>query len=224
MAGHILRILIVDDQAIMRRGLIALLRSPRYGLEVIGEAGDGHEAVELAKSLRPDVILMDILMPGMDGLEATRQICATNPNARILVLTSLEQHHRVAEALRLGATGYVLKDTAPDDLVVAIRNVASGYAAVRRDLLVDALSQASEASSDSGHSRSSDLSLLTDRERQVVHWISQGYTNQQIADSMRIGLNTVRTHVSSILRKLELDNRTQIALLSQRLNDDDLSS
>jgi DNA-binding NarL/FixJ family response regulator len=210
-----LRILIVDDQTVMRKGLEALLRSPRYGLEVVGEAGDGQEAVRLAADLQPDVILMDILMPVMDGLEATRRICQANPTARILILTSLEQHHRVAEALQVGATGYVLKDTSPDDLVNAIRNVASGHTAVRRDLLMSALSQPGSVLSGENFPSEIDLSQLTDREREVAHWIQQGYSNQQIAIHMQISLNTVRTHVSSILRKLSLENRTQIALLSR---------
>jgi DNA-binding NarL/FixJ family response regulator len=214
MADQKLRILIVDDQLVMRRGLTALLGSPRYGLEVVGEASNGQEAIYKASFLKPDVILMDILMPVMDGLQATKRICEMNPSACILVLTSLEQHHRVAEALQLGATGYVLKDTPPNDLVIAIRNVASGHTAVRRDLLISAIRQPDNSAP--GNTSEGDILRLTEREREVVQWVGQGLSNQQIAEKMKIGHNTVRSHVSSILRKLDLENRTQIALLSQR--------
>ncbi len=213
--------LVVDDHTVMRKGLCALLRAGKYGLQVVGETGSGQEAVELARQLSPDVVLMDLVMPGMDGIEATRQICAENPAVRVLVLTSFTQQPRVIGALKAGATGYFLKDAAPEDLVRAIHNVALGLLTVPRELAraallneVGPLVQGVEAPLPHAPDP---LACLTGRERDVARLVGRGYTNQQIADELYIELSTVRSHVSNILHKLGLENRTQIALYGRDL-------
>jgi len=156
---------------------------------------------------------MDIVMPGMDGIEATRQICAQDPDTRILMLTSFAQQPRVTEALRAGATGYLLKDTMPQDLVNAIHHVAAGILVAPRELAMPVLVEP-EKGPEAGND--GDLGTLTGREYDVAVLIAQGLTNQQIADELSVGLNTVRSHVSNILHKLALENRTQIALHLQK--------
>jgi NarL family two-component system response regulator LiaR len=204
------RVLIVDDHAIVRKGIRALL-SEAEGFEVVGEARTGQEAVLRAQESSPDVILMDVLMPGMDGIEATRQITSRQPKARILVLTSFAADNKVFPAIKAGALGYLLKDSSPEELVRAIRQVHRGepslHPTIARKLLQEIarpaeLQPAPEA--------------LTDREMTVLRLIAQGLSNQEIADRISVSEPTVRTHVSRILGKLHVASRTQAALYAVR--------
>jgi two-component system, NarL family, response regulator LiaR len=205
-----IRVLIVDDHAIVRKGIRALL-SEASGFEVVGEVGDGQAAVLAADELQPDVILMDLLMPGMDGIEATRQITSRQPKTRILVLTSFAADNKVFPAIKAGATGYLLKDSSPEELVRAIRQVHHGepslHPSIARKLLQEIarpaeLQPAPEA--------------LTAREMEVLRLIAQGLSNQEIADRLVVSEATVRAHVSRILGKLHLASRTQAALYAVR--------
>ena len=203
--------MIADDHAIVRKGIRALL-AESDGFEVVGEAGDGQQAVRIAEETRPDVILMDLLMPVMDGIEATRQITGRHPEARVLVLTSFAADNKVFPAIKAGAAGYLLKDSSPDELVRAIRQVHRGepslHPAIARKLLQEvahpalALEPAPEA--------------LTAREVTVLRLIAEGLSNQEIADRIAVSEPTVRAHVSRILSKLHLASRTQAALYAVR--------
>jgi two-component system, NarL family, response regulator LiaR len=207
---HNVRVLIVDDHTILRKGIRALL-TETPGFEVVGEAGNGQDAVSLAQELRPDVILMDLLMPGMDGIEATRQITNSDRDARILVLTSFAADNNVFPAVKAGALGYLLKDSTPEELVRAIRQVHRGEPsldpAIARKLLQE-IARPVE--------RGPAPEALTAREMQVLGLIAQGLSNQDIAGQIMVSEPTVRTHVSRILAKLHLASRTQAALYAVR--------
>jgi NarL family two-component system response regulator LiaR len=214
------RVLIVDDHAIVRKGIRALL-SEADGFEVVGEADNGQEAVLRAAESHPDVILMDLLMPGMDGIEATRQITSRQPQARILVLTSFAADNKVFPAIKAGASGYLLKDSAPDELVRAIRQVHRGepslHPTIARKLLQEVAHPAEQQPAPEA---------LTAREMEVLRLIAQGLSNQEIADRLVVSEPTVRAHVSRILGKLHLASRTQAALYAVRegLTDADAAS
>jgi NarL family two-component system response regulator LiaR len=217
-----IRVLIADDHAIVRKGISALLAT-EPDIEVVGEAGDGQSAIDQAQRSRPDVILMDLVMPGMDGLEAIREIAAQQLDTRILVLTSFSGVDRILPAIRAGALGYLLKDSGPEVLVRAIHQVYHGdsslHPAVARKLLEE-VCHPSDGMFD-------DLPL-TERELAVLRMVAQGYSNQDIAARLSISEATVRTHVSHILNKLELSSRTQAALYAlckglASLDDVDLS-
>ncbi|MFN2195108.1 MAG: response regulator [Anaerolineales bacterium] len=201
-----IRLLLVDDHTVVRLGLATLLSASKYHIKVIGEAGDGQAAVELAHTLNPDVILMDLFMPGMNGIEAIRQIRRENQQVRILVLTSSGDEEQVLQALRSGANGYLMKDASPDELVNALHSVYYGQLAIPHDLAQKVILH------DAGPAPEPEVDPLTDREREVIGCIGRGLSNKQIAAELNIGTTTVRTHVSNILRKLKLENRTQIAL------------
>lgn len=205
-----IRVLIVDDHAIVRKGIRALL-TECGDFEIVAEVADGQEAVLAAQKTRPDVILMDLLMPGMDGIEATRQITSQQPEVSILVLTSFAADNKVFPAIKAGAFGYVLKDSSPEDLIRAIRQVHRGEPAlhptIARKLLQEVahpaeLQPAPEA--------------LTVRELEVLRLIAQGLSNQEIGDELAVSEATVRAHVSRILGKLHLASRTQAALYAVR--------
>ncbi len=204
------RVLVADDHAIVRRGICALLAT-EPNVQVVGEAQDGHEAVEQARMLAPDVVLMDMVMPGMDGLEAIRHIVEHRPEIRILVLTSFASVEMILPAIRAGALGYLLKDSSPEELVDAIHQVHCGnstlHPAVARKLLA-------EISQSSGQKQDSET--LTERETTVLKLVAQGYSNRDIANELTISEATVRTHVSHVLAKLELSSRTQAALYALR--------
>ena len=205
-----IRVLIVDDHAIVRKGIRALL-SEAGGFEVVGEADTGQAALLLAGETRPDVILMDLLMPGMDGIEATRQITGRHPQARILVLTSFAADNKVFPAIKAGALGYLLKDSSPDDLVRAIRQVHRGepslHPIIARKLLQEIARPAELQPAPES---------LTAREIEVLKLIAEGLSNQDIADRIIVSESTVRAHVSRILGKLHLASRTQAALYAVR--------
>ena len=205
-----IRILIVDDHTIVRDGLIALINA-EPGMLVIGVGADGVEAVEKARALNPDVILLDLIMPRKDGVQATAEIKKENPAARILILTSFAEDHQVFSAIRAGAIGYLMKDTSSDDLIQAIRDVYQNrpalQPAIARKLMHDIQNQPDQAASENN---------LTDREIEILQMVAQGRTNQQIADALFLSERTVRTHITNILAKLRLENRTQAALYALR--------
>ncbi len=206
-----IRILIADDHAVVRHGLRALITTEPNDLELVGEAADGVEAVELHTRLKPDVTLMDMAMPRKTGLEAIVDIMRQNPQARILVLTSFAEDEQVFPAIKAGATGYLLKDTAPRELLQAIRDVHSGQVSLHPTIARKLVGELK---------RPIDLppaeDPLTEREVQVLALVARGLANQEIADRLFIGERTVRTHISNILGKLHLANRTQAALYAQR--------
>ena len=204
-----IRVLIADDHALVRKGLRALL-STKDDLDIVGEAGDGRAAVEQARSLEPDVILMDIQMPGMNGIEAIKQIVFHQVQTRILVLTSFATDDKVFPAIKAGALGYLLKDTDPEELVQSIRRVARGesslHPAIARRVLDELAHPASAPTASS----------LTEREIDVVRLIAKSLKNRAIADQLGISETTVRAHVSNILSKLHLASRNEVMLYALR--------
>lgn len=205
-----LKILIVDDHPVVRQGLSTMI-DLKPGLKVIGEASNGMEAIKQADSLKPDVILMDLVMPQMDGIEATQKIKNQNPHTRILVLTSFTEDEKVIAAIRAGASGYVLKDSSPQTLLQAIYNVYEGKSPldpVVAGKLISGLQPVNDS-----HSFKENL---TEREIEVLKYIAQGISNKDIAVKLSITDGTVHFHVSNILKKLNLQNRTQAAMFALR--------
>lgn len=208
--AQIIRVLIVDDHAVVREGLRALI-AVKPGMEVVGEAADGLEAVRLARVLRPDVTLLDLMMPRGDGIEAIRGIKRENPAARILVLTSFAEDEKVFPAIKAGALGYLLKDSSPQELLDAIREVYRGEVSLHPGI---ALRLIRELNRPSPLPPASDP--LSARELAVLNLVARGLSNQQISEKLTIRERTVATHVSNILDKLHLANRTQAALYALR--------
>jgi DNA-binding NarL/FixJ family response regulator len=209
----VVRILIVDDHAVVRRGLRAFVETEPE-LEVIGEAADGQQAVDLLHQRRtlgqplPDVVLMDLQMPGMGGAEATGRITAAHPEVRVVVLTSFGEVERVHAALAAGASGYLLKDAEPEEVAAAVRAAAAGE--VPLDSAVAGRLTRRLTTPRVG------LAALTAREREILVLVAQGHANREIADRLVISERTARTHVSNLLSKLQLSSRTQAALLAIR--------
>src|SRR5512141_830359 len=208
--GERIRILIADDHAIVREGLRALIAT-EPSLDLIAEAADGAEAVDKARTSKPDVILLDMMMPRKDGLGAIQDIIQEDPNARILVLTSFAEDEKVFPAIKAGALGYLLKDSSPQELVTAIRNVYQGEASLHPTIARKLMRELNQPAS---------LPLttdpLTEREVEVLRLVAQGLSNDDIAEKLVVSERTVRTHVSHILDKLHLANRTQMALYAVR--------
>ena len=206
----VIRILITDDHAVVREGLRTLI-STEPGMAVIGEAANGLEAVQMACELNPDVILMDMAMPRVGGLEAIQKIKEQCPEAKLLVLTSFSDDETVIPAIKSGALGYMLKNTSPGRLLSAIRDVHQGKPSMSPDIASKLMR---ELQRESNLPPTKDP--LTDRELDVLKLVEQGLTNQEVADQLVISEGTVRTHVSNILSKLHLANRTQAALYALR--------
>ncbi len=210
MSDECIRVLVVDDHAVVREGIRALLETEE-GIEVVGEAEDGRQGVAKAVELRPDVILMDLVMPEVDGTKAIREILARFPEAKILVLTSFGGDDRLFPAVRAGALGYLIKDAEPRELIRAVQEAARGYSSldptVARRLL-------REINREPGSPPS--LNLLSEREEEVLRALALGLSNVQIGRKLHISNATVRTHVSHILAKLNLANRTQAVLYALR--------
>jgi two-component system, NarL family, response regulator LiaR len=206
--SELIRILIADDHYVVRQGLATLL-VPRNGMEVVGAAATGAEAVELARTLQPDVILMDLIMPQMDGTEAIICIKQDDPAARILVLTSFGERDQVAAAVRAGALGYLLKDSSPDDLLYAIRSVYRGNLFIPRELAKELMQVPAPSLVPAGSE------AYTERELEVLRLLAQGRTNREIGEALFISPTTVRAHVSNILLKLNVANRTQAAMVAR---------
>jgi DNA-binding NarL/FixJ family response regulator len=210
-----IRVMIADDQALVRAGFRVLIESDP-DLTVVGEASDGGEAFDLSLTQQPDVVLMDIRMPQVDGLEATRRISADRrlDATRVLILTTFETDEYVFEALRAGASGFLLKDTEPADLLAAVRVIARGEAllapSVTRRLIEEVTSRAER----SAPPDQSDLDVLTDREREVLALVAGGLTNDEIAASLYVSPLTAKTHVSRILTKLGARDRTQLVVIA----------
>jgi len=205
-----IRVLVADDHAIVRKGIRALLAT-EPAIEVVGEAENGREAVTEAEKLQPDVILMDLVMPEMDGIEAICRITARQPEARILVLTSFAADDKVFPAIKAGALGYLLKDSGPEELVQAIHQVYRGESSLHPTIARKLLHELSRPSE-----RPPTPEPLTEREVEVLRLVARGQSNQEIADQLVISEATVRTHVSNILGKLHLASRTQAALYALR--------
>lgn len=201
-----IRILIADDHPVVRRGLKSLLKTEQ-GLELIGEASNGLEAIEQAELLQPDVILLDLLMPLMDGLTAIPKIKQKSPQSNILVVTSFAEDNKVFPAIKAGALGYLLKDSPPKLLVQAIHDVYAGKASLHSTIAHKLMQEINQPSSLPPVSEP-----LTERELDVLKLVAQGLANQDIAHKLSIGEGTVRFHISNILSKLHLANRTQAAL------------
>jgi NarL family two-component system response regulator LiaR len=205
-----LRILIADDHAVVREGLAAII-TVQPDMELAGQAGDGVDAVELAQALGPDVILLDLVMPRLDGLAAIQAIKQANPQAHILVLTSFADDERVFPAIKAGALGYLLKDAPRDQLLQAIRDVAEGRASLHPEIALKVMRELKEPAD-----MPADRVALTEREVETLRLIARGLTNEEIAAAMVIHERTVAKYVSSILDKLHLANRTQAALYALR--------
>ncbi|MFC6882433.1 response regulator transcription factor [Actinomadura yumaensis] len=206
------RVLVADDQALLR-GSFRVLLDTAPGLAVVGEAGTGAEAVDLAARERPDVVLMDVRMPEMDGIEATRRICAPDgpPGVRVLILTTFDLDAYVYSALHAGASGFLLKDTPPADLLSAVRTVADGEAllapSVTRRLITEFVRHGGSA-----HPPPRSLDGLTEREREVLTLIARGLSNAELADHLHLSPATVKTHIGRLLAKLQARDRAQLVI------------
>ncbi|GAA2304058.1 response regulator transcription factor [Streptomyces kunmingensis] len=210
------RVLLVDDQPLVRSGLRVLI-SDTDDLEVVGEAGDGAEAVELTARLRPDVVVMDIRMPGTDGIEATRQITAAGTGSRVLVLTTFDEDEYVYGALRAGAGGFAVKDMRLEDILAAVRVVAAGDAliapGVTRRLIADFVGRPGPAAARSPRSAEG----ITQREREVLTLIGLGRSNQEIAQELVISVATAKSHVARLFTKLDARDRVQLVITAYEL-------
>lgn len=207
-------VLLVDDHAVVRQGLRMFIEM-QSDMEVVGEGSNGTEAVALATRLSPDVILLDLLMPQMDGVEATRMIMDNNPQAHVLILTSFGDDDKIFPAIQAGAQGYLLKDIQPRDLVQAIRETHQGKSQLHPDVarrLMKAVSGKVSVKTSMSGQLPIELQELTEREREVLDCIARGLTNREIAEKMVISEKTVKTHVSNLLDKLDLEDRTRAAI------------
>jgi DNA-binding NarL/FixJ family response regulator len=203
-----IRILLVEDQTLMRQGLKTIL-DLEPGLTVIGEAASGEEGVRQALELRPDVILMDVQMPGMTGVEATAAVCQAWPEARIIILTTFNRDDYVFQGIKAGALGYLLKDMPADQLIATIARVYAGEVFIQPEI-------ASRALRELMHPAAQVPEPLSDREREVLVLLAQGLSNREIAEKLVITEGTVKNHVSNVLAKLQADNRTHAADIARR--------
>ena len=207
-----IRVLIVDDQALVRAGFRMILEA-QPDIEVVAEAENGLKAIEAARSLRPDVVLMDIRMPGLDGIEATRRLTAMGSSAHVVILTTYDLDEYVFDALAAGATGFLLKHVPPEELVHGVRIAAGGESllapSVTRRLIEEFARQRSQV-----HVPSKAMDSLTDRERDVLKLLARGLSNTEIATELHVGEATVKTHVAHVLDKLDLRDRVQAVILA----------
>jgi NarL family two-component system response regulator LiaR len=206
-------VMLVDDHRVVRQGLRDFLEL-QEDIEVVGEASSGEEGAAMAKELLPDVVLMDLVMPGMDGVETTRRIKAVSPSSRVIVLTSFADDDKVFPAIKAGAISYLLKDISPEELAHAIRAAQRNEAVLHPEVAAKLMQEFSTP-----HAAEAPVEQLTDREMDVLRLIARGMSNKEIADALIISEKTVKTHVSNILSKLHLADRTQAAIyaLRQRL-------
>jgi DNA-binding NarL/FixJ family response regulator len=213
---HPIRILLVDDQALFREGLRTLL-SVQPGFDVIGEAANGEEALRLAATLHPDVILMDVRMPTLDGVAATRRLRAAHPDIRVIVLTTFDDDEYVFDALRAGAAGYLLKDTASEKLFEAVRAAARGESFLQPSVAAKVVAEFSRLSNLTPTRPDPLPDPLSEREKEILRLIAQGASNREIAAQLVIAEGTVKNHVTSILNKLGVSDRTQAALKAREM-------
>jgi DNA-binding NarL/FixJ family response regulator len=207
-----LRVLLCDDQALVRSGFRLILEN--QGIDVVGEAEDGQEAVALARKLDPDVILMDVRMPNVDGVEATRRVVGGGSRARILILTTFDLDEYVYEAIRAGASGFLLKDVHPPQLVDAIRVVAAGEALLAPTVTRRLLDRFAATMPESEATTPAELESLTERELEVLRLLAGGLSNAELAQRLFLSETTVKSHISSILRKLDVRDRVQAVVLA----------
>ena len=208
-----IRLLLADDHAIVRRGLQLYLKT-QPDFELVGEAATGQEVLERVAELQPDIVLMDLHMPVVNGIEATRQIKASHPAVKVIVLTSFSDHDHVLPAVKAGARGYLLKDIEPDELAKSIRQVYAGKVELHPDVAGLLLEQIANPEDSAPERNATPFDELTAREREVLQLIASGLTNKEIAAALFITEKTVKTHVSHILEKLGLSDRTQAAILA----------
>ena len=206
-----IRVLLCDDQALVRGGFRMILET-QPDLEVVGEAGNGADAVELARQLKPDIVLMDIRMPGLDGIEATRRTMLASPGTRVMMLTTFGEDGYVWQAMKAGASAFLLKDAPPEELAAAVRTVARGDALldpeITRRLIEDFIRRPEPGA------EPSQIGELTDREREVLVLVARGLSNGEIARQLYVGETTVKTHVTRIFSKLGLRDRVQAVVLA----------
>jgi DNA-binding NarL/FixJ family response regulator len=208
----VIKVLVADDEGLLR-GAFRMMLETEDDLQVVGEAADGREAIEQARLRKPDVVLMDVRMPGLDGIEATRRLRKTGSEPRVLILTTFDLDEYVYDAMRAGASGFMLKNSPPDQLAAAIRTVAAGEAllapTVTRRLIEEFVARPRV-----GHGEAQELAELTERELEVLKLIARGLSNAEIAKQLIVSEATVRTHVNRVLTKLDLRDRTQAAVLA----------
>lgn len=207
-----IRVLLVDDQSLIRRALQMLL-ADQSGIEVIGDAESAKQALELVAKTQPDVVLMDMIMPEMDGVEATKLICDRHPDIKVLVLSIDDDQEYIIQAMRHGAAGYILKNTPPEELAFAIQAVHRGYTHLGPGLGEKIIAMIPNPQQEN---HISDLEQLTPRELEIAQLIAQGASNKEIADRLFISQKTVKNHITSILSRLNLRDRTQVAILALR--------
>ena len=210
-----IRLLVADDESVLRHALTTLL-AMADDIEIVGEAADGLEAVELAVSRRADIVLMDIGMPRFDGIAATRALAERVPHVKVVILTIYTDDDRVFRALQAGARGYLLKDASPDEILRAVRAVRDGDGILHPGLVGRVIREFTRLA-EPEHQREQRFSELTPREREVLDLLAEGLRNQDIAGRLSIAEKTVKHHISSILSKLQLNHRTEAALLASRL-------
>jgi DNA-binding NarL/FixJ family response regulator len=206
------RVLLVDDDDLMRAGIRAVLSSDQT-IEVVGEAADGRAAVEQAIAFRPDVVLMDVRMPGLDGIAATRELLAVSPDVRVVILTTFEQDDYVFGALSAGASGFLLKRTRPEELIVAIHTIAAGDSLLSPSVTRTVIQRMAQQPAPDASSQAR-LDELTPREREVLELMARGLSNTQIAGALVVEESTVKTHVRHILRKLRLRDRVHAVIFA----------
>lgn len=222
MSEKKIRILIVDDQALIRTGIATLL-ARKADLEVVGQAGSGEEALAQVAALDPDVVLMDVMMPGMDGVEATRRLSAAGARPAVVILSTFREDENVLRGIAAGARGYMLKDVDHRALADAVRTVAAGGALLDPQITAQLLPRLGQLAAATAPQparppapHAERLALLTERERNILTRLAQGNTNQEISDDLAISVGTVKNHISSILSKLDVRDRTQAALWAQQ--------
>jgi DNA-binding NarL/FixJ family response regulator len=213
MTDSDISLLIVDDQALVRMGFRMLLEA-EPGIRVVGEAATGDEALRLARELRPRVVLMDVRMPGLDGIAATRQLLALSPESRVIILTTFDLDEYAFGGLRAGASGFLVKDTRPEELLAAVRAVADGEAAVSARVTRRMLELFGDRLPSTAPTHNDPLDSLTPRELEILTGIGEGLSNGELAERFVVAESTVKTHVGRVLQKLELRDRVQAVILA----------